>query len=267
MFRQIIFFITLTSLSLSSLYAETLQKSFKSKKIDTIEISQSSGNVRVEKSSGSLIHVKATKKKFYKGCRLTIERKDKTLVVSVKKKKKWNFNVFQACEVELTILIPTKLKQIIRSGSGDVSIQKTLGDIDFVTGSADITISTVSDRIQGRSGSGTVTVTSLSEGKSVDLKTGSGSITVNNSHKNLDLRSGSGDITIKQLKHYKNGEIAIRTGSGDATLTFPKQALLKTSFRSGSGSISSEFKNSEQSSFSVSMQSGSGSLKILKKIK
>lgn len=112
----------------------------------------------------------------------------------------------------------------------------------FKIGSGDISADGSFKKIEGKSGSGDIDVKGLAGGG--------------------ELKTGSGEINITFASSPIKGVLDIKTGSGDATLFFPKGARVKTSFLAGSGQVSSELGDNPNAPFLVSMKAGSGDLKI-----
>ena len=136
-----------TFISLNTL-GTTLVKNLPFEEGGLLTIRNSSGDITVTSSSHSEISIKANKVQFGEHCDLTIDKKnERDVLIQVKKKKStW---LSPSCKVDLNITVPHKTTQNIQSGSGDLAIKGTEGDIFFKLGSGDIAIQAASEKISG----------------------------------------------------------------------------------------------------------------------
>lgn len=165
-------------------------------------------------------------------------------------------------------------------GSGNLKLSSSKGDVKFSTGSGNISLTEVKGNCQLESGSGEVKIQKL-EGKA-SIKTHSGDLVVEDSDIKdlrvrlgsgdsrlkgkfvcLDLKSGSGDIKVFFLNAPEKGETSLKSGSGNISLSFPKEMKAGFSVKTRSGSLTQGIASFKKASYEVKLESGSGDLKIL----
>jgi len=120
-----------------------------------------------------------------------------------------------------------------QTGSGDVKIARLNGDIHLQTGSGNIRAREVSGTVRGGTGSGDVEIEEAGSGD-VDLHTGSGNITARGVHGGFRGETGSGDVTAEGTQS-KDWEV--HTGSGNVHLRLPSNAAFDADISTSSGSI------------------------------
>lgn len=225
----------------SAALADTETREFPLAGIDKVDLSNGSGTNQIVAVDAGKAVVVAKKNHFDKNCKLTIEQRGSVLAVEVKSGVGFGLT---SCSVDLTLKVPRSVGVVAKIGSGELAINGTKGDLDFRSGSGAIKVDAEVTKVDGRSGSGAIAIKGL---------TGGGS-----------LAAGSAGITLAYVSTPNQGELDIRTGSGDASVTFPKEAKIKTSFKAGSGTLTNELGDTPDSTFQVSMKAGSGSLHIKK---
>jgi hypothetical protein len=214
-------------------------REFEASGLTEVKIENTSGRVSLTSSEDQKVSVSATKNKFSDKCKMTIDKVGQEIHVKVESK---GFLSTDECDVDFDIKAPKGLDLDVTNGSGDVSVFGSVGDFEFEMGSGRVTAEGNIKSIDGDSGSGPVNIKGLTGGG--EIKTGSGSI----------------DLTF--AKSPLAGNLDLDSGSSDATLLFPKDSLVKTKFKSGSGELTNEIGDSPNASFEISMKSGSGSLKV-----
>jgi DUF4097 and DUF4098 domain-containing protein YvlB len=100
-------------------------------------------------------------------------------------------------------------ESMLRSGSGDVSIEDASAGVSVETGSGDVGADEVTGDLRVKSGSGDVTVDHV--GGSATISTGSGDVRIQTSNGALQVKSGSGDLTVDEAMH----DVLLSTASGD----------------------------------------------------
>src|SRR3990167_346713 len=140
----------------SHTFAET--KGFDLIGISKIEVNNTSGVVNVTAVDTGKATVIPTKKKFGDHCKMTIDKKGNTLLV----------------EVDFNITAPRSVVLDLDSGSGDLKIKGTRGDLSFGVGSGTVEVDAEVKNLDGKSGSGNISIIGLTSGGS--LKTVSGQI-------------------------------------------------------------------------------------------
>jgi DUF4097 and DUF4098 domain-containing protein YvlB len=227
------------ALGLSGL-ANAETKEFYLSEISKVEIKNGSGDVNITAASSGKATVTATKKQFGEHCKLTIDKKGKTLFVEVEKT-----GVFKDdCEIDFDITAPKTVVLDLDSGSGDLKVNGTSGDLSFNVGSGSVDVDAEVKKLEGKSGSGDVSIRGLTTGG--------------------NLKTGSGKINLVYNVAPALGELDIKTGSGRAEIVLPKTAKVRTSFTAGSGELTNEFGDTPESKFRISMKAGSGDLQIKK---
>jgi hypothetical protein len=162
------------------------------------------------------------------------------------------------CTVDHLVLLPSPARLIGQTGSGDV-IGEDLTGAEASTGSGDIEILGSTGDLVLDSGSGDILIRDVSG--DLDLRTGSGDlegIGVRSAVAFLD--TGSGDIDLRLAD--RPDRVDLFTGSGDVLLTLPRGSYdLKTS--TGSGDVSLDGVTVERSSSArVLIDTGSGDIDV-----
>lgn len=150
------------------------------------------------------------------------------------------------CTVDWYVWVPQQSAEYLNfdleSGSGDIAVEHTFGNIRAATGSGDLWLDDTvgftveleagsgdmqllgceADSIATITGSGDVEATLRGDPRHVALQTGSGDVrlTVPGDGYQLDLDTGSGDVDVDGLTHDPDGDsrISISTGSGDVAV-------------------------------------------------
>lgn len=128
------------------------------------------------------------------------------------------------CEADFTITVPRDVALKIKNGSGDVAVE-------------------------GCTGLALVDV-------------GSGNVSALGLRAPASFRAGSGNLKVTFEEVPADGNLEIRSGSGSAEVLFPKKAKIRTSFSAGSGKLRNLLGDSSEARFTVTMKTGSGSLKV-----
>jgi hypothetical protein len=120
-----------------------------------------------------------------------------------------------------------------QTGSGDVKLANLTGEIRLQTGSGNIRARQISGSVKGGTGSGDIEVDEASSGD-IDLHTGSGNITARGVQGGFHGETGSGDVTAEGTQ---SGPWDIRTGSGNVHVRLPASAAFDADISTSSGSI------------------------------
>jgi Putative adhesin len=120
-----------------------------------------------------------------------------------------------------------------QTGSGDVKLANLTGEIRLQTGSGNIRARQISGSVKGGTGSGDIEVDETSSGD-IDLHTGSGNITARGVQGGFHGETGSGDVTAEGTQ---SGTWDIRTGSGNVHVRLPASAAFDADISTSSGSI------------------------------
>ena len=237
---QIIPLILFTLLPVIS-FAKVETKEFSAQGLKDLDVKNLSGDIRITPSSNDKASVTSNKMTFEENCVLEIEREGDQLEVEVKRQDLFGSDV---CEVHLDIKVPKKISLNLKTGSGDIEVEGTEGEVEFETGSGNASVNAEVDEL--------------------DANLGSGDLSARGLRGDVKVKTGSGDINLDFASAPQAGKVSIKTGSGDTTLSMPSTAKILTHFKSGSGQVYNELGDTENARLEVSMQAGSGDLKILK---
>jgi hypothetical protein len=232
---------TLFAAQTGTAWAEVESKHFDTAGIRRLELTNSSGAVRITAAATDRADVTADKRRFSPSCKLTIERSGDTLVVEAKDSAWLGGDL---CEVDFDVAVPASASVKIKVGSGALRIDGLRGDAEIATGSSNVELKGEPQRLQCKTGSGNVKVSGLSGG--------------------AELKSGSGDIEVNYRRPPASGKLTIATGSGDSTVSFPSGSRVATSFRAGSGRLTNDLGDTAGAPFQLSAAAGSGNLHVKK---
>jgi hypothetical protein len=153
--------------------------------------------------------------------------------------------------VDYEITVPAETTVSTHTGSGDLIIEGTHGNLDLQTGSGDAKLANltgelriqtgsgnvrgheISGAIRGGTGSGDIEIEETGAGD-IDLHTGSGNITVRGIKGGFRGEAGSGDITAEGAQ---SGGWDIHTGSGNVHVKLPDNSAFDADFATSSGTI------------------------------
>jgi len=229
----------LAATALAAPAAET--KTFDTAGLKELKIENASGTVKVRAAEGAQAKVVTTKKKFDDGCTLEIGVKGDELQIIAKDAA----GLLSKCEVDIDAEVPRHLDAEVSLGSGDVEIVGLSGELDYKVGSGDLVVKDVH----------------LHE---VEGKTGSGDVRIDGTFTEAEITVGSGDAAITMTKAPAVGSLDVKVGTGSATVSLPKDAKVKSSFKSGLGTLTNEFTDSPDAKFTISGKAGTGDLTIKK---
>ena len=127
------------------------------------------------------------------------------------------------CSVDVSVLVPEAIWIALRTGSGDIEVQRTRGALVLRTGSGDIAGSSVLGvDLDAETGSGDVALAVPGEIGRVLVKTGSGDVDLDvpSGSYRLSVSTGSGDREMHGVASATDavGSIQVRTGSGDVVI-------------------------------------------------
>ncbi|MFA6319197.1 MAG: DUF4097 family beta strand repeat-containing protein, partial [Elusimicrobiota bacterium] len=150
----------------------------------------------------------------------------------------------RTCRGGFKVFAPAGLEAEVLTGTGDVSVQGMEGGLKVTTGTGDVSLDAVRGGLSLKSGTGDVTGVVYSE--------------------DADFKSGTGDLSLEWSAVPAAGKVVVKTGSGDADLSFPDGTRMSVAFKSGVGSLTSAFGTDPDAGFSVVMTSGAGDLELKK---
>jgi DUF4097 and DUF4098 domain-containing protein YvlB len=160
-------------------------------------------------------------------------------------------------EAKFEVAVPTGVRVIARSQSGDISITGTRGQVEARTQSGDIKVEDAADRLDLVTLSGEVETRGLTG--DVQIKTVSGDISAQDVKGDFEAESTSGGIELRHAEcryvraHTTSGDLTYEgsidgsgryefvTHSGDVRLTIPASSGAQLSVSTWSGSVESDF--------------------------
>lgn len=203
-----------------------------------LTLSSYSGPVTIRRGEPGVVTVNATKRTSGIGTNpehIYVSTEQQGDTVNVSARADWNFFQFGLRSVNFEITVPPTCDIQLNTGSGQVSLQGTSGNI------------------RARSGSGGIEANNL-QGQ-IELKTGSGSIQGDNLQGTAQLQTGSGRITLYEIK----GPVTAKTGSG--RIEIGRGSLARASrISTGSGSI--DFEGTIDPRSNIDMHTGSGGIQL-----
>ncbi len=206
--------------------------------IRRLEMRVASGDINVTGVESDLSSVEVIKKRYDERCELLVEQRGDLLLVVLASR-----NLFSArCEADFKIKVPKALAMKFKDGSGDISVEGTVGAVAVETGSGRIQVKAKLTAFSARTGSGDIHVQGLEAPATV--------------------RTGSGRVHVAFAKVPGEGRLEIHSGSGNAEVLFPKHSKIKTSFSAGSGRLENSLGEFPGAHFTVSMKTGSGNLVV-----
>ncbi len=239
--KSTLFFLFLLS---TSSWAKVTIDSFDFVSNGQVKIGNSSGDVDISKGDSDKIIVKYDKANFDESCRLDLIKKSEQAFEVMVYGQNSGFST-NLCKLDLKIEVPPETGIELKMGTGNTKVTKISGDIQFYSGTGAVFISATSKYLKGVSGTGEISV----EGK----------------FENIDIRTGSAPVTIDQTFIQKEGQFNIRSGTGDILFIAPKGSILNPQLFSTTGSIENEFPTSIGSPYLLSLNSGTGQLRLLSK--
>lgn len=220
---------------------DTVKKSFDAADVKSLLVEQGVGKVSIIAGDAKQATVVVTKRQYDESaCKLTVELDGKRLVVS--NKDSWK-NLQKKCEADFEITVPKSLDAQLKVGSGDIEVVGLKGDLSYEVGSGDIAVK-------------------KADLKDLDGKSGSGNVSVEGTVDDAELKLGAGNAALKLARSDKNSKVDVRFGTGKATVTLPKDATVKSSFKAGLGSLTNEFGQSDNAAFTISGAAGAGDMEI-----
>lgn len=223
-----------------ALAAKTLTKEFDAKYVKSLEIENMQGKINITGVTTAKTIIVAEQQKFPEDCHMEISQAGTEIKIQVEQKSFMRND----CTVNFTISVPVAVKLGIKQGSGNITILNTQGEIAYKIGSGDMSIDAEVTKVDGKMGSGTTTVKGL-QGEA-------------------HFFAGSGAHKITYAKTPTNGELEIKTGTGNAELTLPADTKFQLDYKIGSGKVMNEVGESKKANFKVIYRAGSGNLNILK---
>ena len=125
------------------------------------------------------------------------------------------------CDVDYQITVPDGVVVDIQTGSGDIELNGSLGDVSLQTGSGDIDADVTTDSLTLRTGSGDAGLRLREAPDQVSATSGSGDLDIRvprGEVYNIVPQTGSGDVDLNVMRGQSDHVIQVRTGSGDISV-------------------------------------------------
>jgi hypothetical protein len=168
-------------------------------------------------------------------CTTDIDKSGQTLIANIHQPSGAD------CEATMELRVPKRVDLEVNAGSGNVNIYGIEGTLGFKMGSGTLQAEGRFNQVAGHAGSGEVVIKGLTGGGSIE--------------------SGSSQMKLSFLNEL-HGHLQVNSGSGSAVLLFPKGSKISAKLDSRSGAIENEVGNTASATFGVSMNSGSGNLRV-----
>lgn len=243
-YALIIFFAISTLFITSSAQADADVRVYSGKDLKTFSISNPAGEIDVSSSSDGKAHLIIDKRDF-EGCDdMEIDFTMTKLSVNVTGKLGNT-----RCEVNFEIKLPVTVAVEIKSGFGT------------------IIVSDMQEEVKIKSGSGNIHLNGVNL-PSLSAKTGAGNIHVTGNVVDTDIKSGAGNVNLTLNQLSSRGQISVRTGAGNSTITLPKDSSVSVDATSAIGQIKNDFQQgaanngSTNKPFKVSVKSGMGNVNV-----
>ncbi|MCP2604498.1 DUF4097 domain-containing protein, partial [Candidatus Aminicenantes bacterium AC-708-M15] len=209
--------------------------------------------IKALKISKASTHSKA--KENAEEVKIKVSKEDNTLLIETEYPK----YVFRSINVSVNynLMVPSKVKIRIKSVSGNITLEKTGGEVRAQTVSGDIIVEGARTRVECKAVSGDVVIKNT-EGE-INLKTISGDIEVMNVMGSVEADCVSGDIEIENSKVERikaktisgsityrgeilpKGEYLLNSHSGNVRMEIPSDSAFDLEASTFSGKIKSEF--------------------------
>jgi DUF4097 and DUF4098 domain-containing protein YvlB len=223
--------------------AQGVTKSFSG--IKRVDLSTSSGDVRLEKGNSNEVKVQMTYTYSTSDYRPILEQRGTTLVLKeeflvknfINGNSKWIITMPDGLEIKLNSgsgnIEASNLKIVanVNTGSGNYSWKNVSGDSKINTGSGDINVSAYEGQLTLNTGSGDISVDDTNG--DIKANAGSGSLSLTGIKGGVQANCGSGNVKAKELQLTKKG--SFNSGSGDVLVVLTTPLAYDLSIGSGSG--------------------------------
>lgn len=165
-----------------------------------------------------------------------------------------------SCSTRWILGVPEGTPVKVRTGSGDVKLDGTIGTADLRTGSGDVDVrGAEGETLTVDTGSGDITAGGVRV-RALDLRTGSGDIELPGlSARTATLDTSSGDIEVRASSPLK--ALTAETGSGDIELGVPGGPYA-VSTSTGSGDENVSVPTDPNAQRSMRLKTGSGDIEV-----
>lgn len=266
-------------------------KDVSAKGINNIVIDSSSVDVNIQPANVDKIEadfsgqVGKKSKDLYK---LDMDKDGDTVKITMDKKDKFQFMMFNFTKVSLNVKVPQQLYNSIEieAASADITLDEVEAkEVVIETQSGDIEVSDASaeDTLALQASSGDITVNGT-RSNTLDIQSSSGDIEMkNNEAKTADVKTSSGEIHSDDLvsddikmntssgdivvtAEEITGNVLLESSSGDIDVSYTKPATsMKVDYKSSSGDGTADLdvmNYSEKSEHRIAGESGDGKFKL-----
>lgn len=216
--------------------ADKIEREYDGIGVEKLLVENTSGRINITAGDRPRIVITATKTDFPEKCTFTTEKTEFLEVIA-----RVESPAGQGCRIDLDISVPKQIALNLSAGSGRIEVNGTEGHLVFNIGSGAVIANGQFTKVEGKSGSGNVTINGIAGGGNVSV--------------------GSGNVNLK-FNEDLAGHFGVKTGSGDALLSFPHGSIIKAELGAGSGHIDNEMQTSDSADFGISVKTGSGDLKV-----
>ena len=130
--------------------------------------------------------------------------------------------------LQMAITVPTSSEMLVKTGSADITVEGTAGASQIKSGSGQVVLDRLAAPAQLETGSGDITV-QAAHGE-LRVKSGSGDVVINRTESAVAVSTGSGDVRLGTT----SGPAVVKTGSGDFRVV---EAGGDVSLSTGSGDL------------------------------
>jgi hypothetical protein len=140
--------------------------------------------------------------------------------------------------VDYVVRVPSGAHVTAATGNGDVVASQTVASVDFTTGNGDVKVSSATGSVTAVTGNGDVSINGATG--AVKLRTGNGDVHLRGKPESVEANSGNGDV-IAEITGSGIRALRFTTGSGDVSVSLPRDFTGEVQAESGSGDVESEF--------------------------
>jgi len=130
--------------------------------------------------------------------------------------------------LQMAITVPTHSEMLVKTGSADITVEGTAGASQIKSGSGQVVLDRLAAPAQIETGSGDITV-QAAHGE-LRVKSGSGDVVISRTESAVAISTGSGDVRLGTTA----GPAVVKTGSGDFRVV---EAGGDVSLSTGSGDL------------------------------
>lgn len=215
---------------------------YKPSEIKSLHVRNSTGDVNVAPALDGLTKLTFNKTKWGQRCKLKTENNKGHVFISVDDE---NWVLDHECRIDIVVAVSKELPLRLSSGSGDIHVVGTRGDLDVKLGSGELMIK--------------------ADIKSINALSGSGNVSILGSTEKATVKAGSGNVSLDLNEVAKSAQLSVQVGSGDVEILLPDNSLVASETATGGGYVRNDFKNNPDAALKINAKSGTGDILIRKK--